>query len=99
VKTIYTATKSVKIQNANGTAGLSCGCGSWIKHWEILTNKNPDECSVFECIEDGTEGAHVTRPNVDNEDYKTHPYIVPMCKSHNGQHGVTFTSKANVAFA
>ena len=26
-----------------------------------------------------TVGAHITRPNAKNEDYKTHSYIVPMC--------------------
>ena len=98
MKTTYTAKKSVKIKNANGTAGRKCSCGSWLKHWEKFSNKKANKCAVSGCNETATDGAHVTRPSAENEDYKTHPYIVPMCSPHNGKHGETLTSKENTTF-
>lgn len=45
-----------------------------------------------------TVGAHITRPNAKNEDYKTHSYIVPMCVEHNGKHEEEFKSRENYTF-
>lgn len=55
-------------------------------------------CSVEGCKEKATDGAHITRPAAENEAYKTHSYIVPMCAMHNGKHGETFYSKDTVTF-
>jgi len=99
MKTVYTSTDPVTIKNENGTADRStCSCGSWIAHWEIYSGEKPNICSVEYCTSKGTEGAHVTRPKAKNDDYKTHSYIVPMCKTHNGMHGKSFTTKDKITF-
>jgi len=98
MKTDYKIDSSVQIKNANGTAERECRCGSWIVHWKKFSAEEPRKCSVSECENDGTEGAHVLRPEAKNEDLKTHPYIVPMCKEHNGMHEDTFTTKEQVTF-
>jgi phospholipase/lecithinase/hemolysin len=98
MKTVYTVDDPVAIKNSNGSAGRSCQCGSWLDHWESFSDRQAGGCSVTGCTEYATVGAHVTRPNAENDDYKTTPYIVPMCSYHNGQHGETFRSKAGVTF-
>lgn len=98
MKKVYSVEGQVEIKNANGTAGRDCGCGTWIKHWSNYSKKKPAKCSVEGCNNNGSDGAHITRPNANNEKYKTHPYIVPMCSSHNGKHGQKFTSKTNITF-
>lgn len=97
MKTMYTTSRAM-IQNANGTAERECSCGSWIGHWELFSGLVADTCSVEGCQELATVGAHVLRPKAENEAYKTHAYIVPMCASHNGKHGERFRSKENVTF-
>lgn len=98
MKTVYSCNEAVKIKNANGTAGKSCGCGSWLQHWEKFSKKKSAKCSVHGCNQQAAVGAHITRPRAENDAYKTAPYIVPMCASHNGQHGNTFDSKEGVTF-
>ena len=95
---VYSYSESVKIKNANATASRSCSCGSWLKHWEKYSNNEAGTCSVDGCDKQADAGAHVTRPNAKSDKLKTSPYIVPMCSSHNAQHGETFDSKAPVTF-
>jgi hypothetical protein len=98
MKKVYTTTDCVKIKNANGTADRECECGSWLEHWENFSGQTATKCAVSGCDNIATDGAHVTRPIAKNDDYKTHSYIVPMCKSHNGQHGAEFDTKENTTF-
>ena len=98
MKKVYCSKDSVKIKNANGTAERSCKCSSWLAHWEKYTYLRASTCCVYGCNNKAEVGAHITRPMAQSEEYKTHPYIVPMCKSHNSQLGQTFTSKSNTSF-
>jgi hypothetical protein len=98
MKITYTVTDKVRIKNVVGTGERTCKCGSWLKHWEKLSRKSAYLCSVEKCTEKATAGAHITRPNAKNEDYITHPYIVPMCSEHNGKHGAEYNSKPNTTF-
>lgn len=99
MKPVYTVDEQVVLKNENGTSSRpNCTCGSWIGHWEELCGLKAGKCSVAGCELEGTEGAHITRPNAKNEDYKTHSYIVPMCKKHNGKHGERLKSKVGVTF-
>lgn len=98
MKAVYTRNDSVVIMNSNGSAGRSCQCGSWLDHWENLSDLQAGKCSVAGCSEYAKVGAHVTRPKAENDAYKTAPYIVPMCSYHNSQHGETFRSKPGVTF-
>lgn len=95
---VYTQS-DVIIKNEVGTSKRPiCTCGSWIDHWKKFSNKPAGKCAVNGCSNDATVGAHITRPNAKNEDYKTHSYIVPMCSEHNGKHGEKFTSRKNCTF-
>lgn len=96
--TVYSCHESVKIQNANSTAMRSCSCGGWLQHWEKYSKQKADRCSVAGCSKRADVGAHVTRPWAKSDAYRTAPYIIPMCSSHNGQRGETFASKAPVTF-
>lgn len=95
---VYSVEEGVKIKNANGTGDRVCKCDSWIEHWKLYSQKTASSCCVKDCSERATVGAHVTRPIAKNEDYKTHPYIVPMCSSHNGKRGQEFYTKDNTTF-
>jgi len=95
---VYSVKEGVKIKNVSGTADRNCNCASWLAHWEKYSKKKASNCCVKGCNSKATVGAHVTRPIAKNEDYKTHPYILPMCSSCNGKHGEEFYSKDNVSF-
>ena len=95
---MYSCEGKVRIKNANGTAGRLCSCGSWLGHWEKYSGEKSGKCAVDKCENDADVGAHITRPQANNSDYKTHQYIVPMCSFHNGAHGETFDSKEGVRF-
>lgn len=86
MKTVYTTPEEVVVKNCTGSSKKSStcpNCGNWITHWETLSFKIAGTCSIKDCKEKATDGAHVLRPNAKCEDYKTHPYILPMCHSHN----------------
>ena len=96
---VYTINTKVKIKNENGTSKRPvCSCGSWISHWKNFSYEDVEKCSVDGCDNKAEHGAHITRPNAQNETYKTASYIVPMCSSCNGQNGQTFTAKNNTTF-
>ena len=92
----YTVNKEVVVQNQNGTASRSCGCKSWIKHWEEFSKEVAILCSVKDCYDVAEHGAHVTRPK--NESLRKYSYIIPMCSTHNRLHGKELTVKSMVTF-
>ena len=98
--TKYTAENSVSVKNANGTAENECeNCGTWIAHWEKYSTYYHGKCSIDGCDNDATLGAHVLRPLAENEKYKTHPYIIPMCIAHNNKSSKeTMKTKPKVDF-
>lgn len=79
MKNSYTVTEDVLVKNENGTAKLNDNnCGSWLQHWKNYGgNDDTPLCCISGCFNIAGHGAHVTRPNAKNEDYKTHLYIVP----------------------
>jgi hypothetical protein len=68
-------------KNKGGTSTRSpecCYCGTWKNHWLENTNKPwPKKCSIFNCDEPPTSGAHIFHPDVGYE------VIVPACSSCN----------------
>ena len=68
-------------KNKDGTSERSekCkNCGSWKEHFETVSGEKwPSKCSVFECNEEPTDGAHMIQNNNGIE------YIVPLCRRHN----------------
>ena len=77
-------------KNKAGTSDRACKCGSWKEHWKIFANKEwPSTCSVKDCNNTPTLGAHVINPDVTGE------RIVPMCDSCNKVSGA-FTLKGEI---
>lgn len=65
-------------KNKKGTAGRSCGCGSWKSHWINNSGKSwPSTCSIAGCNLTPSLGAHVINSKVSGE------YIIPACDSCN----------------
>jgi hypothetical protein len=65
-------------KNKKGTGERKCRCGSWKDHWINISGKEwPALCSVADCKETPTLGAHVINTKDLNEK------IVPMCDSCN----------------
>ncbi|HXD92062.1 MAG TPA: hypothetical protein VNX01_02555 [Bacteroidia bacterium] len=65
------------VRNIPNTGKRNCKCGSWIAHWEKFSNKKSDMCSVKDCTEKGSEGAHVRSL------YSDRHFIIPLCSTHN----------------
>lgn len=99
-KIMYTANESVTVKNANGTAGKTCpNCGTWLNHWNKYSSYSATTCSIENCDNEAEVGAHVLRPYAKNADYQTRPYIIPMCKTHNGQSSnIEMKTKTDVDF-
>ncbi|WP_421186998.1 hypothetical protein [Aeromonas enteropelogenes] len=87
MKKAYIIESSVTVRNEKGSSRKTDpNCKTWIKHWEKYSNKKATFCAIQNCTETkNIVGAHILRPYAQNEDYKTHPYIIPMCGSHNGK--------------
>lgn len=99
VKKVYTVEESVIVKNEIGTSKRGiCGCGSWLKHWEKVSDELVICCSVEDCFELAEHGAHVLRPYAKNEAYKRKSYIIPMCPTHNGQHGKELRVRIGTTF-
>lgn len=76
---IQESLEHIDVQNIKGTSGLKCGCGSWIAHWEKITNKNVSRCVAAACKNKGDlVGAHVKKVADENS-----WSIIPLCKTHN----------------
>ena len=68
-----------KIKNINGTTKNHCCCGSWLKHWENISERKASTCAALMCHKVATDGAHVQIDgSIDNS-----WYIVPLCHEHN----------------
>jgi hypothetical protein len=73
------------ITNINGTSQLTCGCGSWLKHWETYSGQTVAYCPVVGCYNKDLVGAHVQKAY----DYiDRNWYIYPLCNAHNQSSGV-----------
>ena len=65
-------------KNKKGTSNRSCKCGTWKQHW--INNSLepwPDKCSIKNCNNSATLGAHIINSKVEGEK------IVPACDSCN----------------
>lgn len=74
----------VQAKSINGTSDADCACGGWLKHWKKFSGQPvPLFCPVEHCIQKPEVGAHVQLGNSTDVGW----YIVPLCKSHNGETG------------
>lgn len=69
-------------KNKKETAERTCSCGTWKQHWLNHSVETwPRFCSVNDCRNEPTLGAHVINVDVTGEK------IVPMCASCNNLSG------------
>jgi hypothetical protein len=72
----------MKLKNINGTSGLTCSCGSWLKHWAKFSGQNiPTYCVETSCYQKPEVGAHVQKDSSTDRNW----YIVPLCSRHNAK--------------
>lgn len=74
--------------NANGEHDCTCGCETWINHWNNYVKAKSDECRVAGCTQKGVFGGHMHNGS------SRELYIIPLCQKHNNQFGETFEMKA-----
>ncbi len=79
-------------KNKGGTSDRTAPGGSWKKYWESQTDESwPFLCSVKDCNNIATDGAHMYCPSVDRREW-----IIPTCHSCNMKAGETFTLKKSM---
>lgn len=77
-------------KNKGGTGNRSCNCGTWKQHWINNSGQSwPKKCSVLECSNGATLGAHIINSSVSGE------RIIPACESCNKLNS-EFTLKGSV---
>jgi hypothetical protein len=77
-------------KNKEGTGERTCKCKTWKQHWiNNSDNTWPEKCSIEDCNNSATLGAHVYNSDVTGE------WIVPACDSCNKLSG-EFSLKNNV---
>jgi hypothetical protein len=76
----------MKAKNINGTSDTTCACGSWLDHWMKVSGKAlPQFCSEEKCIQKPEVGAHIQKEEMNDASW----YIVPLCKAHNAEKGMS----------
>jgi hypothetical protein len=74
----------MRVRNINGTSQNICKCGSWLNHWENFSGQAlPTLCPEARCTQKPEVGAHVQKDSSVDSSW----YIVPFCKTHNGETG------------
>ena len=61
------------------SASPTCGCITWIHHWENNSGKKAGTCSVLGCSQPACVGGHVQKKDLDNNSW----FIIPICKTCN----------------
>ena len=73
-------------RNVSKTSKRHCSCGTWLNHWENLSNHRIyEKCRAVNCNECVDDGCHVENPAIKGE------YIVPLCRSHNHHYDEIFS--------
>ena len=74
------------VTNINGTSQNTCRCGSWLDHWKKFSGQSiPTYCPEQHCLQKPEVGAHVQKNSSTDNNW----FIIPLCKSHNGDYGKT----------
>ena len=74
----------MQVNNINGTSDNICKCGSWLDHWKNYSEQTlPIFCPETKCFQKPEVGAHVQKDSTTDTSW----YIIPLCKTHNGQTG------------
>jgi hypothetical protein len=84
----------MKVKNINGTGDRACKCGSWLDHWKNFSGQPvPNWCPEQSCTQKPEVGAHVQKDSSTDSSW----YIVPLCKTHNGETGKSLNVSDSVA--
>jgi hypothetical protein len=74
----------MKVKNINGTSDNTCKCSSWLEHWKKFSGQTLSTyCYEEKCTQKPEVGAHVQKDSSTDNSW----YIVPLCKTHNGETG------------
>jgi hypothetical protein len=85
----------MKVRNIQeGSRTPTCGCKSWLQHWEKNSGQKAETCSALGCSNPANVGGHVQKRNVGDDSW----YIIPICTFHNNQFGQEYDVKANTVF-
>ena len=74
---------SKKITNINGATDRVCRCGSWLAHWEKLSERKQLLCPEVDCDQRAMVGALVQKEG----DTDGRWYIIPLCHAHSAMNG------------
>ena len=86
----------MKVKNINGTSDNTCKCNSWLDHWKRFSGQSvPTYCPEEKCTLKPEVGAHVQKDGYADDSW----YIIPLCKTHNGETGKTVTVSDSIALA
>lgn len=87
----------VEVKNLKRPAAApTCGCSSFLKHWEKATRVAADKCSTKGCKRDADVGAHVKKCSKTSKDSW---WIVPLCNKCNSSANTDcFELKNRVSF-
>lgn len=69
-----------------GSRQPTCGCKSWLDHWENNSGRKAGTCSASGCSEKATDGGHVQKVGVNDDSW----YIIPLCRACNLQYGAEY---------
>ena len=83
----------MKVNNINGTSSNACKCGAWLDHWKKFSDQSlPTYCPEVKCLQKPEVGAHVQKDGSNDNNW----YIVPFCKTHNGEKGKSLDISDNI---
>ncbi len=84
----------MRVKNINGTSDNTCKCASWLDHWLRFSGQTlPSYCPEEKCLHRPEIGAHVQKDSSTDNNW----YIVPLCKTHNGETGKSLNISDSIA--
>ena len=83
----------------------TCGCKSWLEHWENNSGQTAGSCSVLDCEKPADDGGHVQITEVDDNSLlglqasrDNAWYIIPLCHRCNLKYGQEYEVKPGTIF-
>ncbi len=72
------------VRIVRGVSPATCGCGSWLWHWENFSRRRPPRfCAERDCLQWPTVGSLVQKETELDEQL----YVVPLCDAHSALEG------------
>jgi hypothetical protein len=83
-----------------GECPVTCGCETWIHHWENNSGRKAGICSALGCDKPAEDGGHVQIIEADDNylsllqaSKDNSWYIIPICTGHNLKYGQEYEVK------